>query len=101
MWSLAYLLIIRTYAVGVWGRQTAPKDLHFSPQQGDFVALLRRKRMVLGGLQTLQTSRLAGDCVSPVIMRQHLDGVALVHAAIDASPLGVSDQKWSMAVCER
>ena len=50
--------------VGVWGAASRPKDLLFSPQQGDKVALLRRKRTVLGGFATLQTSRLVGDRVT-------------------------------------
>jgi hypothetical protein len=49
-------LKITSYAVGVWGRLAAPEDLLVSPMQGDKVALHGRKRTILGGFATLQTS---------------------------------------------
>jgi len=47
--------------VGVWGRLAAPEDQLFSPVQGDFVALHRRKRKILGGLAALQTFRQVSE----------------------------------------
>src|SRR4051812_14584702 len=49
--------IYTTYAVGVWGRQAAPKDLLVSPVQGDFVALHGRKERFLEGLQPSKPPR--------------------------------------------
>src|SRR3954452_3593590 len=53
---LLLCVIYTTCAVGVRGRLAAPEHLLVSPVQGDFVALYGRKRAILGGFATLQTS---------------------------------------------
>jgi hypothetical protein len=50
-----------------FGAAKPPRDFLFLVLFADFAGKEHEKRMILGGPAALQTSRLAGDRVTPVI----------------------------------
>ena len=57
----------RTHALEGFGEAKPPRDLYFLVRFAGKAGKAYQKRMILGGPQALQTSRLAGDRVSPYL----------------------------------
>jgi hypothetical protein len=73
-----------------FGEAMPPQDLYFLVVVAGFAGNHHQKEMILGGPAALQTSRLAGDCVTRVIVArfarktEHLKRAA---SSIKAHPL--------------
>ena len=67
--DLDLFIIDRIYAVGAlmegFGEASPPRDLYFLVVVAGFAGNHHQKGMILGGPAALQTSRLAGNRVSP------------------------------------